>query len=46
MYPRGPGHTTIVSDYLFRPETIEAPGFDCCDIAEFLDLVSRQDWTV
>ncbi len=46
MFPRGPGHTTIVSEYLFRPETIEAPGFDCSDMVEFLDLVSRQDWAV
>ncbi len=41
MYPRGPGHTTIVSEYLFRPETIAAPGFDCSDMVEFLDLVSQ-----
>jgi Rieske 2Fe-2S family protein len=46
MYPKGPGHTTIVSEYLFRPETIEAPEFDCSDMVEFLDLVSRQDWAV
>src|SRR5688500_330584 len=24
-YPRGPGHTTVVSEYLFRPETIADP---------------------
>ncbi len=46
LYPRGPGHTTIVSEYLFRPETVDEPGFDCSDMVEFLDLVSRQDWAV
>jgi glycine betaine catabolism A len=46
LYPRGPGHTTIVSEYLFRPETIAEPGFDCSDMVEFLDLVSVQDWAV
>ena len=24
-YPKGPGHTTVVSEYLFRPETIADP---------------------
>jgi glycine betaine catabolism A len=47
LYPRGPEHTTIVSEYLFRPETIEAMGPDVGkDMVEFLDLVSRQDWAV
>jgi glycine betaine catabolism A len=46
LFPRSAGHTTIVSEYLYRPETIEAEGFDCSDMVEFLDLVSRQDWEV
>ena len=46
LYPRGPAHTTIVSEYLFRPETIAEPSFDCSDMVEFLDLVSMQDWSV
>ena len=46
LYPRGPGRTTIVSEYLFRPETVDAPDFDCSDMVDFLDLVSRQDWAV
>ncbi len=46
LYPSGPAHTTVVSEYLFRPETIAEPGFDCSDMVEFLDLVSRQDWDV
>jgi glycine betaine catabolism A len=46
LYPRAADRTTIVSEYLFRPETIEGDGFDCSDMVEFLDLVSRQDWAV
>ncbi|MGZ4135984.1 MAG: aromatic ring-hydroxylating oxygenase subunit alpha [Actinomycetota bacterium] len=46
LYPSGPAHTTIVSEYLYRPETIADPGFDCSDMVEFLDLVSVQDWSV
>jgi len=46
LYPRSPTHTTIVSEYLFRPETIAEPGFDCADMVELLDLVSVQDWAV
>jgi Rieske 2Fe-2S family protein len=46
LYPRAADHTTIVSEYLFRPETIEREGFDCNDMVEFLDLVSAQDWAV
>ena len=45
-YPRAADHTTVVSEYLFRPETIESMNFDCSDMVEFLDLVSRQDWAV
>jgi glycine betaine catabolism A len=46
LYPRSPSHTTVVSDYLYRPETIEEESFDPNDMVEFLDLVSRQDWDV
>jgi Rieske 2Fe-2S family protein len=46
LLPRSPSHTTVVSDYLFRPETIDADGFDPSDVVDFLDLVSRQDWVV
>jgi Rieske 2Fe-2S family protein len=47
LYPRSPDHTTIVSEYLFRPETLAASGEATgADMVEFLDLVSRQDWDV
>jgi Rieske 2Fe-2S family protein len=44
--PRGPGHTTIVSEYLFRPETIAAPEFAPEPVVELWDLISKQDWEV
>lgn len=44
--PRGPNHTTVVSEYLFRPETIAAPDFAPEPVVELWDLISRQDWAV
>jgi Rieske 2Fe-2S family protein len=46
-YPEGPGHTTVVSEYLFRPETIADPSvFKPEPVVELWDLISRQDWDV
>ena len=44
--PKGPNHTTVVSEFFFRPETIAAPDFDPSGMVEFWDLVSKQDWAV
>jgi len=49
LLPRGPEHTTVISNYLFRPETIEGvDGFEdkSGEIVKFWDLVSRQDWGI
>ena len=46
MQPRGPEHTTIVTDYLFRPEAIADPGFDPSETVEFSELVAHQDYVV
>ncbi len=46
MIPRGPAHTTIVSEYLFRADAVEAPDFDPKDVVEFSELVARQDYEV
>jgi Rieske 2Fe-2S family protein len=46
LYPRGVAHTTVVSEFLFRPETIAATGFRPDPVVELWDIVSRQDWTV
>jgi glycine betaine catabolism A len=44
--PRGPAHTTVISEYLFRPETIAAPDFRPDPVVELWDLISKQDWAV
>jgi Rieske 2Fe-2S family protein len=46
LYPRGPAHTTVVSEFLFRPETIAARDFRPEPVVELWDLISRQDWAV
>ena len=45
-YPRGAGHTTVVSEFLFRPEAIALPDFAPEPVVELWDLISRQDWAV
>jgi phenylpropionate dioxygenase-like ring-hydroxylating dioxygenase large terminal subunit len=45
-YPKGPNHTTVVSEFLFRPETIEGANFKPEPVIELWDLISRQDWEV
>jgi Rieske 2Fe-2S family protein len=45
-FPTGPKHTTVVSEYLFRPETIAGPNFKPEPVVEFWDLISKQDWEV
>jgi Rieske 2Fe-2S family protein len=46
LWPRGPGRTIIVCDFLFHPGESEKPGFDPSDAVDFWDLVNRQDWTI
>ena len=46
LEPAGPGHTRVVCQWLFEPETIAAPGFDPSDAIAFWDLTNRQDWHV
>jgi Rieske 2Fe-2S family protein len=46
LQPRGPALTTIVTDYLFRPEVIAEPGFDPTEVVEFSELVAHQDYVV
>ena len=46
-FPKGPGHTRIISEYLFRPETIADPElFKPEPVVELWDLISKQDWAV
>ena len=46
LHPRGPEQTTIVTEYLFRPEVLDAPDFDMSDIVDFNELVNEQDFVV
>jgi Rieske 2Fe-2S family protein len=46
MWPKGPDKTTVVMEYLFAADTIEAPGFDPSEIVEFSELVGKQDYDV
>src|SRR5437763_1663539 len=39
LQPRDAGHTTIVTDYLFRPEVVADPAFDPREVVEFSELV-------
>ena len=46
-FPKGPGHTQVVSEFLFRPEVIDDPDvFKPEPVVEFWDLISKQDWEV
>jgi Rieske 2Fe-2S family protein len=46
-YPKGPDHTTVVSEFMFRPETIADPElFKPEATVEFWDMISKQDWDV
>jgi Rieske 2Fe-2S family protein len=46
-FPKGPRHTQVVSEYLFRPEVIADPNvFKPEPVVEFWDLISKQDWDV
>jgi Rieske 2Fe-2S family protein len=46
LVPRGPRHTTVVSDYLFLPETIADRDVSTEPVVAFWDLISNQDWAV
>ena len=46
LLPREPGHTTVVTEYLFEPDVIAAEGFDPSEIVDFSELVAHQDYVV
>jgi Rieske 2Fe-2S family protein len=46
LLPREAGHTSVVTEYLFRPEAIAEPGFDPSEVVEFAELVGHQDYVV
>jgi Rieske 2Fe-2S family protein len=46
LWPRAPGHTDIVCEFLFHPDEMAKDDFDAADAVAFWDLVNRQDWGI
>ncbi|MGI9248992.1 MAG: aromatic ring-hydroxylating oxygenase subunit alpha, partial [Woeseiaceae bacterium] len=46
LWPRSPGRTDIICEFLFHPDEMAKPYFDPLDAVEFWDLVNRQDWEI
>jgi glycine betaine catabolism A len=46
LIPVAPDRTRVVSEFLLRPETMRAEGFDIGELVEFRDIVANQDWRV
>ena len=46
VWPRAPGHTTIICDFLFHASEMAGPSFDPGDAVRFWDRVNRQDWAI
>jgi Rieske 2Fe-2S family protein len=46
VWPRSPGHTVVVCDFLFHPSEIASGDFDPSDAVDFWDRVNRQDWAI
>lgn len=46
LFPLGPERTRVVYRFLFRPETVAAPGFDPSELVAFRELLAQQDWAV
>jgi Rieske 2Fe-2S family protein len=45
LLPRGPEQTTVVTEYLFRPEALDDAA-EIAEIVEFNELVNSQDYAV
>ena len=46
LWPRSPGHTAVVCDFLFDPAEMAVDRFDPSDAVDFWDRVNRQDWAI
>jgi Rieske 2Fe-2S family protein len=44
VWPKGPGRSEIVNEFLFAPEEVAKPDFDPSDAVDFWDMTNRQDW--
>jgi Rieske 2Fe-2S family protein len=46
LFPQAADRTRVVCDYLFRPETVSAEGFDPSEVVEFRHQLALEDWEV
>ena len=46
LWPRSPGHTDIVCEFLFHPDEIAKSDFNPVDAVEFWDMTNQQDWNI
>jgi glycine betaine catabolism A len=46
LWPRAPGRTTVVCDFLFHPSELAGVHFDPADAITFWDRVNHQDWAI
>jgi Rieske 2Fe-2S family protein len=46
LWPKRPGETFIVCEWMFAPAAIASPGFNPDDAVGFWDMTNRQDWRV
>jgi glycine betaine catabolism A len=46
VWPVDAGHSRVVCEWFFEPETMARPDFDPTDAVDFWDLTNRQDWAV
>jgi Rieske 2Fe-2S family protein len=46
LFPVAAGRTRVVCDYLFRPETVNADGFDPSEVVDFRHRLALEDWAV
>ncbi len=46
VWPRGPEHVYIETEWYFSKTQTEAPNFDPTDAIEFWDVTNKQDWAL
>ena len=46
LFPVAADRTRVVCDYLFRPETVRAGGFDPSEVVDFRHRLALEDWAV
>ena len=46
LWPIDAGHTRILCDWLFHPDTLARPEFNPSDGIDFWDMTNRQDWHI